>query len=91
MHAGKNYSFKEVLYWTRRDIAQLLLIAAVPTCCYKFLGWTWLALPWLPIALLGTAVAFVVGFKNNASYDRMWEARKVWAPLLTPAAAGALW
>jgi predicted membrane chloride channel (bestrophin family) len=28
--------------------------------------------PWLPIALLGTAVAFVVGFKNNASYTWSW-------------------
>jgi hypothetical protein len=31
----------------------------------------WLLLPWLPIALLGTAVAFVVGFKNNASYGKL--------------------
>jgi len=82
MHAGKNYTFKEVLYWTRRDIAGLLVIASVPTICYKLLGWTWLALPWLPIALLGTAVAFVVGFKNNASYDRAWEARKAWGAIV---------
>jgi len=82
MHAGRNYTFKEVLYWTRRDIWELSLIAAVPTLCYKLLGWTWLALPWLPIALLGTAVAFVVGFKNNASYDRMWEARKAWGAIV---------
>lgn len=82
MHAGRNYTFKEVLYWTRRDIFKLLVIASVPTLCYKVLGWTWLALPWLPIALLGTAVAFVVGFKNNASYDRMWEARKAWGAIV---------
>lgn len=82
MHAGRNYTFKEVLYWTRMDILELLGIAAVPTLCYKLLGWTWLALPWLPIALLGTAVAFVVGFKNNASYDRMWEARKAWGAIV---------
>lgn len=82
MHAGRNYTFKEVVYWTRRDILELLVIAAVPTLCYKLLGWTWLALPWLPIALLGTAVAFVVGFKNNASYDRMWEARKAWGAIV---------
>jgi ion channel-forming bestrophin family protein len=82
MHAGQNYTFREVLYWTRRDIFRLLLITTVPTLCYKLLGWTWLALPWLPIALLGTAVAFVVGFKNNASYDRMWEARKAWGSIV---------
>lgn len=42
------------------------------------LGWHWLAIPWLPVALLGTAVAFLTGFKNNASYDRLWEARRIW-------------
>jgi ion channel-forming bestrophin family protein len=82
MHSGKYYSLKEVLNWTRRDVFFLLLIAAVPTSCYILLGWKWLALPWLPIALLGTAVAFVVGFKNNASYDRMWEARRIWGSIL---------
>jgi ion channel-forming bestrophin family protein len=82
MHAGKNYSFKEVIFWTRRDVISLLIIATIPTVCYKVLGWYWLAVPWLPIALLGTAVAFVVGFKNNASYDRMWEARKAWGSIV---------
>jgi len=82
MHAGKKFSFGEVIYWTRRDIINLLLIAALPTLCYELLGWTWLKLPWLPIALLGTAVAFVVGFKNNASYDRLWEARKAWGGIV---------
>jgi putative membrane protein len=39
-------------------------------------------LPWLPVALLGTAVSFVIGFKNNASYDRLWEARRVWGSII---------
>lgn len=82
MHSGKNFSFQEVMFWTRRDIYSLLLIGAVPTFCYEVLGWTWLSIPWLPIALLGTAVAFVVGFKNNASYDRMWEARRAYGAIV---------
>jgi putative membrane protein len=82
MHSGKNFSFKEVIFWTRKDIYSLLLISSIPTACYVLLGWKWLAVPWLPIALLGTAVAFVVGFKNNASYDSMWEARKAWGAIV---------
>ncbi len=38
-------------------------------------------MPWLPIALIGTAVAFVIGFKNNATYDRLWEARRIWGSI----------
>ena len=60
MHTGKNYTFKEVILWTRRDIFLLLFIAAIPTALYQAFHWKWLTLPWLPIALLGTAVAFVI-------------------------------
>lgn len=40
------------------------------------------SIPWLPISVIGTAVAFYVGFKNNQSYDRMWEARKIWGGIV---------
>lgn len=39
-------------------------------------------LPWLPLSVIGTAVAFYVGFKNNQSYDRLWEARKIWGGIV---------
>lgn len=87
MHSGHNYSFKEVLFWTRRDIYFLLIISSIPTSLYVLFDWKWLALPWLPIALLGTAVAFVVGFKNNASYDRLWEARRIWGAIVNSSRA----
>lgn len=82
MHAGKHFRISEVISWTRRDILLHTIVAVVPTICYVYLDWKWLALPWLPIALIGTAVAFIVGFKNNASYDRLWEARKSWGGIV---------
>jgi putative membrane protein len=82
MHAGKQYSLKELLLWTRRDIYALLVIATLPTLVYQWLEWHWIAIPWVPVALLGTVVAFMVSFKNNASYDRLWEARKIWGSLV---------
>lgn len=87
MHAGKHYSFREVAFWTRKDIYLHLIIATVPTVIYVWFDCKWLTLPWLPIALLGTAVAFVVGFKNNASYDRLWEARRIWGALVNSSRA----
>lgn len=82
MHSGRNYQLKEALYWTRRDIYLHLLLAAIPTVLYTISGCSWLAVPWVPIAMVGTAVAFVVGFKNNASYDRLWDARKAWGSIV---------
>ena len=40
------------------------------------------SIPWLPVSVIGTAVAFFVGFKNNQAYDRMWEARKIWGGIV---------
>jgi putative membrane protein len=42
----------------------------------------WLRIPWTPLALIGTAVAFVIGFQNNAAYGRIWEARKIWGGIV---------
>ena len=49
---------------------------------YETLNWKWLVIPWLPIALIGTAAAFIIGFKNNATYDRLWEARQIWGAIV---------
>jgi putative membrane protein len=81
MHAGRHYKLREVLYWTRREIYGLIPLAALPTVLYEVFDFK-ISLPWLPIALVGTAVAFIVGFKNNATYGRMWEARQIWGSII---------
>lgn len=90
MHAGSHFKFREALLWTRRDIYKFFLISAVATASYDLLGFSWVAIPWLPIALIGTAVAFLIGFKNNNTYNRLWEARKVWGELVNSSRNWAL-
>lgn len=46
-----------------------------------------ITIPWLPVSIVGTAVAFYVGFKNNSAYDRMWEARKIWGAIVNSSRA----
>ena len=48
---------------------------------FHVLGWKFMAIPFLPIGTIGTAVAFYAGFKNNASYERLWEGRKIWGSI----------
>lgn len=78
MHTGKSYTLKEFLIWTRRSIYWLLLVGTVPTVLYEVLDIKWITIPWPVVAMLGTATAFIVGFKNAQSYSRTWEARQVW-------------
>lgn len=81
MHSGKRFGAREFAVWTRRSIYILTAMSAVPTVLY-YLGWKFLAFPWQPIAIMGTAVAFIVGFKNNASYSRLWEARQIYGAII---------
>ncbi|PQA90834.1 multidrug transporter [Chryseobacterium shigense] len=81
MHSGKRFGAVEFAIWTRRSIYVLTVLSAIPTVLY-FLGWKFVSIPWQPIAILGTAVAFIVGFKNNASYSRLWEARQIYGAII---------
>ncbi len=82
MHAGSQYTFKEFIFWTRRNIYKALLISVVPVVLYEVAGQKWIALPWTVVGLLGTATAFTVGFKNTQTYNRAWEARQIWGGIL---------
>jgi putative membrane protein len=47
------------------------------------------SLPIAPLGTIGVAVAFYIGFKNNQSYDRTWEARKIWGGIVNASRAFA--
>ncbi|GAB3289640.1 bestrophin family ion channel [Hymenobacter humi] len=49
---------------------------------YEFGHVRWIDVPWGPVATLGTAVAFYIGFKSNGSYDRFWEGRQLWGTIV---------
>ncbi|MFY0631866.1 MAG: hypothetical protein JXR05_16000 [Flavobacteriaceae bacterium] len=81
MLISKNVSFLRVLQWSWAQILMLLLTSSGVAALYYF-DIVSIKIPWLPISIIGTAVAFFVGFKNNQSYDRMWEARKIWGGIV---------
>ncbi|CAG5072737.1 hypothetical protein DYBT9623_04298 [Dyadobacter sp. CECT 9623] len=70
-----------IYYYSWRMVLFSLFTGSMAIFLYSYLGWSWVGIPWLPVSLVGTATAFFVGFKNNQSYDRSWEARKVWGSI----------
>lgn len=90
MHTGKSYTLFEFLRWTRRSIFWLLLLGTVPTVLYQVFGLKWLSIPWPVVALLGTATAFIVGFKNLQTYNRIWEARQIWGAAMSASRSWAM-
>jgi len=65
----------------------MLFLSTIPTLLFYFLGWKWLAIPWVPVALLGTATAFISGFKNTQTYNRSWEARQIYGAIINSSRA----
>lgn len=90
MHIGNHYKISEFLLWTRRDIYTLTVLATIPTLMFQILGWEWIAIPWVPVALIGTAAAFIVGFKNTQTYNRLWEARQIWGGIVNSSRTWAI-
>lgn len=82
MYVQRRFPFKKVLVWTKRELIFFIVLATAYTIFYEILGIKWLQVPFTPVALIGTAVAFMIGFQNNAAYDRIWEARKIWGGIV---------
>lgn len=56
-------------------------LSSIVYIVYTWFNFKMLSIPFLPVATIGTAVAFYVGFKNNSAYDRLWEGRKIWGSI----------
>jgi putative membrane protein len=87
MHTGKSYKLWEFLDWTRRDIYVLVVLGLVAVVAYQVANMKWVGIPWTVVALLGTATAFIVGFKNLQTYNRTWEARQIWGDIISSSRA----
>ena len=82
MYTRKRFRALDMLMWTRFETIQFIVIVMAWTSAYYFLDLAWLKIPWAPVAMIGTAVAFVIGFQNNSVYGRIWEARKIWGGIV---------
>ena len=82
MYTKRRFPFKAVLKWTKRELIFFTVFSTFVTVLFDVVGLRWLQVPLAPVGLIGTAVAFMVGFQNNAAYDRIWEARKIWGGIV---------
>ncbi len=85
----KSLPFTTSLRWLRGGILFIFVYIIIVSLLYRF-DIVHISLPILPVTLIGTAVAFYVGFKNNNAYDRMWEARKIWGAIVNNSRSWAI-
>jgi len=58
------------------------VIATVITVLHEAYGVFPTSLTPLPFSLIAVALGIFLGFRNNTSYDRFWEGRKLWGALV---------
>lgn len=88
MHLRENIPVRVIVRFSWKSVVFLTFWSS--TVAYMYLV---LELPinisYLPLGTIGVAAAFMVGFRNNASYDRYWEARKIWGEIVNNSRAWA--
>lgn len=81
MYTNRNYSLRMTFTWTKKPFFIGFFYAAA-ICGLTYFFELSFFIPWQPISVIGIAVAFYLGFKNNSSYDRTWEARKIYGGIV---------
>ncbi|MEM7040575.1 MAG: bestrophin family ion channel, partial [Bacteroidota bacterium] len=82
MYVSRVFNPTRLIAFSARPILVFSGYAAIVVCLFLYAELEFLKIPWVPLTLIGIAVAFYVGFKNNSAYDRTWEARKIWGGIV---------
>ena len=68
-----------------RRLAGLLAFDIAISVAYTVYHLDFVAVPSLPLAMVGGALSIFLAFRNNSAYDRWWEARTLWGGLVNRA------
>ena len=82
MPQSKGVYFRDAFSSIALELSFLIAFDMLVAIAYVYWGWTWLAVPHIPLSIFGGAIGVIVGFRNNTSYQRWWEARTIWGSIV---------
>lgn len=84
MYVKRNISLGIIWKFAWKNLLFFIIYGCVVTWLFHYLEHKGInaSIPFSPISVIGIAVAFYLGFKNNQSYDRFWEGRKIWGGIV---------
>jgi len=77
----KNFNPIRVLGYVRQEVIFSLLVSLLVWVLYRA-AVPQASLPFSIAAILGSALAIFIAFRNNSAYSRWWEARTAWGGIL---------
>lgn len=87
MYTARRIPLRIIFPFAWKPVLIFIVYSSAIYVLHTVVGWDHLLLPFLPITLIGTAVAFYIGFKNNSSYERLWEGRRIWGAIVNASRA----
>ncbi|MDQ3034290.1 MAG: hypothetical protein M3Y87_17920 [Myxococcota bacterium] len=82
MMVGNRGSLVGLIRWQQHSVVLFATSAALVIALRELLGWHWLRIPPVPVAVVGGALGIFVSFRTNAAYARWWEGRQLWGRLI---------
>lgn len=71
-----------IIQYLKTELMVSLLLASFVYVSYSTFGLHKVALPFSIAAILGSALAIFIAFRNQSSYARWWEARTLWGGIV---------
>jgi putative membrane protein len=81
MIVKRNFDPIKVVQYVRTELITASTIAVTVFALHKQ-GVTAISFPFSIAAILGSALAIFIAFRNNSSYSRWWEARTLWGGII---------
>jgi|SRR5579862_7983355 len=82
MIVPKTPHLTRMMRYLGRPLLLLFVWDVLIVLAYMVLHREWVASEHIPLALYGSVIGIVVGFRNNSAYSRWWEARKLWGQIV---------
>jgi putative membrane protein len=81
MIVKRNFNPLKVIQYVKSELVFSVLITVLVFALHKQ-NITAIAFPFSITAILGSALAIFIAFRNNSSYSRWWEARTIWGSII---------
>ena len=82
MIVPKTAQLTRMLQYVGLPLLGLFAWDVIVVLAFKVLHWEWVGSNAIPLALYGSAIGIIVGFRNNSAYARWWEARTLWGQIV---------
>jgi len=83
MIVPKGWQILRMLGFIGRTLIVLFVFDVIVAVAYLYYGQRQIALPHLPLSIGAGVIGVILGFRNNSSYARWWEARTLWGDVTT--------